>query len=67
MSPSTIPDSVASVAAAPADSPGGRGAAATRVASTGAELIDEQWLDQLIERASAGELRLTGEDGFLRN
>ena len=29
------------------------------------ELVDEAWLDQLIASAGAGELRLTGEGGFL--
>ena len=32
---------------------------------SGEELLEEEWLDTLIERASAGELRLTGEGGFL--
>jgi len=33
--------------------------------ASGAQLIDSAWLDALVERAAAGEVRLTGAGGFL--
>lgn len=50
--------------AAPAerDDGGGRATLAGRLVD---ELVDERWLDELISRAATGELRLTGDGGFL--
>jgi putative transposase len=41
-------------------------AAASRERQLADELIDGSWLDSLVESARTGELRLTGEGGFLQ-
>lgn len=64
MSTSTITVGEVPVSVSPASGPADRGPASLP-APSGAGLVEEAWLDQLVERAAAGELRLTGQGGFL--